>query len=139
MTRINLVPVEELSNQHLVAEYRELPRCIKQKINTECAPERYCLGTGHMRWGRKHSKFLLARYNSILQEMKYRWFSTNFNFSELEKEYFDKVEKQNKNDYTPDEKDMNLSRSRIYEKIMKSPELYVWTKREIPEWVFRGV
>lgn len=40
MTRINLVPVEELSNQHLVAEYRELPRCIKQKINTECAPER---------------------------------------------------------------------------------------------------
>ena len=26
MTRINLVPVEELSNQHLMAEYRELPR-----------------------------------------------------------------------------------------------------------------
>lgn len=26
MTRINLVPPEELSRQHLVAEYRELPR-----------------------------------------------------------------------------------------------------------------
>lgn len=26
MTRINRIPVEELSRQHLVAEYRELPR-----------------------------------------------------------------------------------------------------------------
>lgn len=26
MTRINCVPVEELSGPHLVAEYRELPR-----------------------------------------------------------------------------------------------------------------
>ena len=29
MTRINVIPVEELSDQHLMAEYRELPRAIK--------------------------------------------------------------------------------------------------------------
>ena len=27
MTRINCVPVTELHDRHLVAEYRELPRC----------------------------------------------------------------------------------------------------------------
>lgn len=32
MTRINLIPVKELSDQHLIREYQELPRCIKKKI-----------------------------------------------------------------------------------------------------------
>ena len=31
MTRINLIPVKELSDQHLIAEYREIPRVIKQE------------------------------------------------------------------------------------------------------------
>lgn len=29
MTRINLIPVEELTDQHLMAEYRELPMIVK--------------------------------------------------------------------------------------------------------------
>ena len=40
MTRINVVPVKELSDQHLIAEYRELPRVIKQRINIDDAPEK---------------------------------------------------------------------------------------------------
>lgn len=139
MTRINLVPVEELADQHLIAEYRELPRCIKQKINTEEAPERYCLGKGHMKWARKHSKFLLERYGLILKEMRYGGFSPKFDFKELEKEFFENVEMNNRKDYSPDEKDRHLSRSRLFEKILLKPEFYSWTKREIPEWVFRGV
>lgn len=31
MTRINVIPVSELSDQHLIAEYRELPRVLKSK------------------------------------------------------------------------------------------------------------
>ena len=50
MTRINLIDVEELSDQNLLAEYRELPRCIKQDINTDDAPDKYTLGKGHMKW-----------------------------------------------------------------------------------------
>ena len=49
MTRINLVKVEELSDQHLIAEYRELPRCLKQKVNLKDAPDRYTLGKGHVK------------------------------------------------------------------------------------------
>ena len=32
MTRINVIPPAELSDQHLIAEYRELPRVLKQNI-----------------------------------------------------------------------------------------------------------
>ena len=35
MTRINQIPVEELSDQHLIREYNEIPRFIKQDINID--------------------------------------------------------------------------------------------------------
>lgn len=41
MTRINLVPAKELSDQHLLAEYHELPRVIKQNIDIRNAPEKW--------------------------------------------------------------------------------------------------
>lgn len=50
MIDINVVPVSWLSDLWLRAEYRELPRCIKQLIRIDDAPERYVLGRGHMKW-----------------------------------------------------------------------------------------
>jgi hypothetical protein len=32
MTRINVVPVQELTNKHLMAEYRELPRAMRRAV-----------------------------------------------------------------------------------------------------------
>lgn len=60
MTRINVIPTYELSDQWFLAEYRELPRCIKQNINIKNAPINYCLGKRHMKWVRCHIMFLLA-------------------------------------------------------------------------------
>ena len=58
MTRINIVPTEELSDQHLVAEYREIfmvgsslqrslksPNWPKKKISL---PETFTLNAGHV-------------------------------------------------------------------------------------------
>ena len=70
MTRINVVPVNELSDQHLIAEYRELPRVIKQQINVTDAPENYVLGTGHVKWARTHIWFVMDRYEELCNEMK---------------------------------------------------------------------
>lgn len=44
VTRINVIPVQDLSDQHLIAEYHELPRVLKQDIDATNAPERYRLG-----------------------------------------------------------------------------------------------
>ena len=58
MTRINLVPVEELADQHLVAEYREifmvgssLQRSLASpnwEKNKKTIPNQFTLNTGHV-------------------------------------------------------------------------------------------
>lgn len=54
MTRVNLVPVKELYDQHLLAEHREIkriPNLIKQwKYNFVWQPKKYKLWSGHVKF-----------------------------------------------------------------------------------------
>ena len=135
MTRINLVPVQELSDQHLIAEYRELPRVIKQSINVDNAPNEYCLGKGHMKWARKHLSFILNRYALLCEEMKCRGFKVNFSAGFLLQYALKNCDKSLMNNYNPTQKDICISRNRIQEKIKLKPNYYKWsnyvTKRYI--------
>lgn len=135
MTRINLIPVAELSDQHLIREYNELPRCIKQDINTDDAPRIYKLGGGHMKWGKKHSTFLLNRYMQLCDEMIYRGFKVNYPYLNLYEYYESTVEDKNKNWYDVSSEDIELSRDRIIEKIEKKFDWYRWTNRDEPYYV----
>ena len=137
MTRINVIPVEELADQHLIAEYRELPRCLKQNIDISNAPDIYCLGAGHMRWARKHAKFLLKRYGKLCKEMKYRGFKPGFSQSALiyMAVYWCGCASWLFNDYEPTNLDIVINRSRIVEKYRLKPNWYRWTNRKKPEWL----
>lgn len=127
MTRINIVPVKELSDQWLIAEYRELPRVLKQNINIDNAPNNYILGKGHMKWARKHGLFTSRRMQEIIKEMHYRGFKTNF-LSDLSSYVKDNI----KLDYKPDLKDLELNKERLILKYNKKPNFYRWTKRHKP-------
>lgn len=76
MTRINLVPPEELSGKHLVAEYRELPRVfsIARKRGKQGGhlPQSYTLGKGHVLFFTDKLLFLLIRYQALIDEMRAR-------------------------------------------------------------------
>ena len=86
MTRINVISVKELSDQWLLAEYRELPRVILQQyIYIGDAPEKYCLGKGHVKWAVLHANYCLWRYYNICEEMKFRGFKVNYPYEELDK------------------------------------------------------
>lgn len=135
MTRINLIPVEELSDQHLIAEYHELPRVIKQKIDTTNAPERYCLGKGHVRWAKKHSLFCLDRYGEICDEMKHRGFKFNYEWSDLAYHAMQHCGYEIYNIYSVSNEDIKLSRDRIIEKIKQKPAWYRWTNRSKPTYI----
>lgn len=54
MTRINVVPVEELCDQHLLAEHRELTRIpnavARGRFSLLGQPADYKLGEGHVRF-----------------------------------------------------------------------------------------
>lgn len=133
MTRINVIPVSELSDQHLIAEYHELPRVLKQDINITDAPEKYCLGKGHMKWARRHIVFIKRRYLQIIKEMKYRSFKTNWTLDDniVHGQFIELLAQ----DYYENPEDIELNRQRIREKFNMKPNWYRWTKRTKPSWL----
>ncbi|MBO4683504.1 MAG: hypothetical protein J5611_02930 [Alphaproteobacteria bacterium] len=133
MTRINVIPVHELSDQHLIAEYHELPRVIKQNINTCTAPDCYVLGTGHMRWACRHWQYVYRRFAELCTEMEYRGFRVNFPPTDLAK-YLTKFCGTD-GEYAVQEADIALNRARLKEKYNKKPSFYKWTKRPKPDWL----
>ena len=133
MTRINVIPPSELSDQHLIAEYHELPRVIKQNINICNAPDCYTLGCGHMRWACRFWKFTYDRFFSICDEMRYRGFAVNFDPAGL-RIYTERFRNRN-GEYIVSDKDVELNRARIREKYNKKPDFYRWTRRNRPDWL----
>ena len=81
MTRINLVPPEELSDQHLVAEYREifmvgssLQRSLRSQLEKtkNSIPKKFTLNKGHVKFFYNKGKYLSERYDELIKEMKRR-------------------------------------------------------------------
>lgn len=133
MTRINVIPVRELSDQHLIAEYRELPRVIKQNINICDAPDCYTLGPGHMKWAARYWKYTINRFYELCDEMQYRGFAVNYNPLGLDK-YTPQLHGKGE-DYIVSDQDIALNRTRIREKYNKKPTFYRWTRRPRPKWL----
>lgn len=86
MTRINLIPVEELCDQHLLAEHRELTRIPngllagKLKYNYVDRSDSFTLGKGHVKFFTDKLDWLFQRYNHIHQECLMREFNVTYKF-----------------------------------------------------------
>ena len=81
MTRINCVPVDELTDAHLGAEYRELPRVFGlvraaiargERPDDPRNPAAYVLGPGHVRFFYPRLSYLIERYAQIAEECERR-------------------------------------------------------------------
>lgn len=120
MTRINVVPVQELVDKHLIAEYRELPRIYnaakKFLDNGEkgVVPEVYVLGTGHMKFFYYRLSYINKRHNELISEMKRRGFNTNFT-GEIPEGFT--MPSRFWKDYVPTEEAMALNRKRISDRL----------------------
>lgn len=132
MTRINIVPVRELSDQHLLVEYRELPRVIKGSFDLRNAPLKYCLGKGHVKWAKKYSSFVLERYCELCEEMVHRGFTVNYPYTELVA-----CNKGCGERYNITAEDIELNRDRLRSKYQLKSDWYKWTNRDKPEWIVR--
>ena len=81
MTRINCIPVEELTDKHLIAEYRELPRVFKLARDPkpgEHIPTYYSLGRGHVKFFYNKLFYLEKRFLALVLEMRARGFKPNY-------------------------------------------------------------
>lgn len=119
MTRINCVPVEELSGPHLVAEYRELPRvfALAQRAaarGTFSQPETYTLGKGHLLFFYTRLSYLARRHAELISEMKQRGYKPTF--SGVRREDFPSMPDTYWNDWEPTPDAMRMNRARIEER-----------------------
>ena len=137
MTRINIVPVEELYDQHLIAEYREitmvpasLARTLRSKkgLLLSNIPSRYTLNKGHVYFFYDKGKYLYKRYSEIIREMKARGFSPDSRRSFPKKIFIDN---DLFNDWQPGMSDYRIIRSRINAKINQKPGWYKMTPRKV--------
>ena len=130
MTRINIVEPSELTDQHLIAEYREifmvagsLKRTLVSKdgYQESKVPVNYKLSTGHVYFFYNKGKYLHKRYDELIREMKDRGFSPSddrpFPFSVFSDNGL-------YNDWTPTIEDYEVIRQRIAERIAMKPDWY---------------
>ena len=122
MTRINVVPVGELSDRHLVAEYREimrLPGNLRKSLSrksrpfsTSEIPQQYTLGKGHVKFFYDKMQFLKERFMDLVFEMRRRGFDPQFRdsgmFLDCPPEFFGY--------YRPTPEAIELNRRRIAER-----------------------
>jgi deoxyribonuclease (pyrimidine dimer) len=87
MTRINCIPPRELSREHLIAEYRELPRTFAlvraaiergETADDPRNPPSYTLGAGHVRFFYCRLGYLVKRQGAIIEEMQSRGYRPAF-------------------------------------------------------------
>ena len=126
MTRINLVSPESLTDQHLMAEYRELPRvfgAVRKRLSEnkpfDDIPSTFRLGSGHVKFFYDKIQFLYLRQVDIINECLKR----NIKISITDVDVTD-IPVNLLNDYSPSSADINLSRSRLDEKISMKPNWY---------------
>jgi deoxyribonuclease (pyrimidine dimer) len=125
MTRINLVPVDELSDQHLLAEYRELPRMAsfaeKTVQTVDAIPEKYKLNKGHMVFFLNKGTYLETRHKEIVAELLHR----GFNLNNTKPFKMNRRFPQDDN-WTPTYEEEEISRNRVLEKLRLKPDFYTW-------------
>jgi len=120
MTRINAgIPVEELSDKHLLAEHREIKRIPNMvtsgKAKLEIIPKEFTLGKGHVKFFYDKNKFTYNRYCLIYSECKRRGFNVEWYGGAWNLFILDHYQHLNK-DWEPTPEANELIRQRIKER-----------------------
>ena len=112
MTRINCIDPKYLSDYHLRAEYKELPRIFNLARHTDI-PDSYRLGKGHVLFFYDKLGYLVKRQHRLIEEMLQRGMRPKYLKPwEL---IFDK-DIELCNDWNPRTEDKQLNISRINER-----------------------
>jgi deoxyribonuclease (pyrimidine dimer) len=130
--RINCIPPEYLTDQHLRAEWVEmlmLPAFMKRSLKSDNGlvlddSIEYKLNTGHARFFYNKLKYVEERYKQIESEMISRGFEANpsLDLSMFPKELF--------NGWRPTKNDMVININRILTRIKEKPLWYTFVQLE---------
>ena len=130
MTRINVIPPEELCDQHLLAEHREIvriPNMLRAGLLCDSyvdAPAHYVLGEGHVKFFVSKLAYLCERYVALHQECRYR----GFNVTDMVTAFPLVCE----GEYVPTAGAIAINQARILDNM---PAAARWSHRFAPDWV----
>ena len=134
MTRINIINPSELTDQHLVAEYRELfmvgsslQRSLKSpNWDVNNIPDKFTLNKGHVMFFYDKGEYLSKRYDTLREEMINRGMKPDDTRVFKRDQWPDGLY----NDWMPTVEDQNIVRKRIEERISQKPNWYRLTTNE---------
>lgn len=119
MARINCVDVKILSRQHLVAEYRELPRVYALAAKSKAGrrlPTNYTMGTGHILFFYNKLGWIKTRHKQLIDEMVRRGYTPKFTQAP-DIQPHDQM-------WSPTGKDMSINMQRLYARDPSFYEIY---------------
>ena len=123
MTRINTLPAELLLDEHLLAAHREGLRPVNEihsgKGSINKAPTRYKLGSGHVKFARKHLLWTVRQF----MEARNECFDRGFSVKDYEADLSD-ISARYLNDYRPTRADHRHNLARICERWRKRSKAY---------------
>lgn len=128
MTRINTVPPENLTDQHLMAEYRELPMVMASLKRSAAShngipqpASQYTLNKGHVTFFYDKGAFLKRRYDALVRELAVRGYSLD---AERKADFSIFKQLNRYNDWQPTQNDHAVNAARIVERINAKPDWY---------------
>lgn len=127
MTRINTIQVSDLLDQHLLAEYRELPRVVsvyKKSPNRHNLPATYLLGAGHIRFFFDKAQFLTDRHQALIDELLRRKYNLT-NRNPVNTSIMPDT------DWEPSSIDKEVSAKRILERFIDNPHFYTYKSQPV--------
>lgn len=123
MTRINCIDPKMLTDKHLGAEYRELPRIfglVRKAIdrgevpNDPRNPKAYTLGKGHCRFFYNRLGYLVSRQKQLCDECKRR--GRKVSFDNIDSLVYN-IPNEWMNDWVPDHTAIGINKQRINERL----------------------
>ena len=131
MVRVNIINPKNLTDQHLIAEYKEilmLVGYIKKHSETSLdkIPPYYLLGSGHILFFKNKLGYLKKRFEKIKKEMKKRGFEANKEIN------INQFSEKLKKDWHASEEDKKIIKKRLVKKIKLKPLWYRYYGKKKP-------
>ena len=130
---VNLIPVQQLSDEDLIKEVESIPQLLRQKVDLRNAPSRYTDGKDHAKWCHLNWAFVLNRLKMLNREVLFRGLQCNTESEVSLKSWF-KVEYPKVFAspvlFIPIKDEIEYNKSVLAKTIAK----HHWTRRALPEW-----
>jgi deoxyribonuclease (pyrimidine dimer) len=141
MTRINTLHPKYLADQHLLAEYRELPRvfdlALRWMERTDCdtarLPGTYRMGKGHVMFFYDKLDWCVARQRALIEECQRRGF--DISHTEVPEDLPEDLCCY----WNPTEVDLSINLSRLCDKQYARPNFYRLRGKQLPRDYYLGL